>query len=394
MLSRKKFTVLMGGLLAIASLGLDGLLPAIPEMSLYFGVASNKMAMIVTVFTLGLAIGQLIGGPLADRIGKKSVILMGLFLFILISIAIAFTSSFNLLLILRCVQAFGAGFVMVCIAPLIKDRASDAEAAQMFAMIGLVMITAPALAPSIGTLVLHFFDWRYIFLSLVIYSVLIGFVFIRTIPSDKPKNVETKSALQRYKAVLQNKKAMPVLLAQATAFSVLLTIITNGSFIYQEVFAYSKAQFATAFALNVVVMAAFNIGNGLLVKKVSVVKLLLVGLFLNLLSTLIFAVLVMVNAPITYSVVAIMFCVGTLGLVLPNAMALFMSLYEENVGAASALFGAAQSLFGAIIASASTLLNTGQLAPITILLVFIALLSNLIMWLFFDTNSKKGNHSA
>lgn len=384
----------MGGLLAISSLGLDSLLPAIPEMSLYFDVASNKMALIVTVFTLGLAIGQLIGGPLADRIGKKSVVLMGLFVFILISVAITFTSSFNLLLILRCVQAFGAGFVMVCIAPLIKDRASDAEAAQMFAMIGLVMITAPALAPSVGTLILNFFDWRYILFILVIYSVLLGFVFIRTIPSDRPKSIQKKSALQRYKSALQNKKAIPVLLAPAVSFCVLLTIITNGSFIYQEVFAYSKAQFATAFALNVVVMAVFIIANGILVKKVSVLKLLLIGLFLNLVSTAIFAVLIMVNAPIIYSVVAIMFCVGTLGFVLPNAMALFMSLYEENVGAASALFGAAQSLFGAIIASASTLLNTGQLAPIAILLVFIALLSNLIMWLFFDTNSKKGNHSA
>ena len=385
MLSSKKFTLLMGGLLAIASLGLDSLLPAIPEMSLFFGVASNKMAMIVSIFTLGLAVGQLIGGPLSDRIGKKSVILMGLLLFILISIGIALTSSFNLLLILRCVQAFGAGFIMVCIAPLIKDRTSgsETEAAQMYAMIGLVMIAAPALAPSVGTFILHFFDWRYILFGLVIYSVLIGFIFIRTIPSDKPQNVEKKSALQRYKAVLKNKKAMPVLLAQATAVSGLLTIITNGSFIYQEIFAYSKTQFATAFAFNVAVMAAFNIANGILVKKVSVVNLLLVGLFLNLLSMVIFAILIMANAPTIYSVVTIMFCIGTLGFVLPNAMALFMSLYEDNIGVASALFGASQSLLGAIIASASTLFNTGQLLPITLLLVVITLVANLIMWLFF-----------
>lgn len=385
MLSSKKFTLLMGLLLAIASLGLDSLLPAIPEMSLFFGVASNKMAMIVSIFTLGLAVGQLIGGPLSDRIGKKSVILMGLLLFILISIGIALTSSFNLLLILRCVQAFGAGFIMVCIAPLIKDRTSgsETEAAQMYAMIGLVMIAAPALAPSVGTFILHFFDWRYILFGLVIYSVLIGFIFIRTIPSDKPQNVEKKSALQRYKAVLKNKKAMPVLLAQATAVSGLLTIITNGSFIYQEIFAYSKTQFATAFAFNVAVMAAFNIANGILVKKVSVVNLLLVGLFLNLLSMVIFAILIMANAPAIYSVVTIMFCIGTLGFVLPNAMALFMSLYEDNIGVASALFGASQSLLGGIIASASTIFNTGQLLPITLLLVVITLVANLIMWLFF-----------
>ena len=389
MLSSNKFTLLMGLLLAIASLGLDSLLPAIPEMSLAFGVATNKMAMIVSVFTLGLAIGQLIGGPLSDRIGKKTVISSGLIIFILVSLAIAFTTSFNLLLVLRCVQALGAGFIMVSIAPLIKERASGTEAAQMFAMIGLVMIAAPALAPSVGTLILHFFDWTYIFFGLIVYSAIVGVVFLKAIPNDKPKHKENIPALQRYKAVLKNKKAMPVLLAQATAFSVLLTIITNASFIYQEVFEYSKSEFGTAFALNVVVMAAFNIANGFLVKRFSLVTLLLVGLFLNLLSVAIFSMLIIVNVPVIFSVVALMFCVGTLGLVLPNAMALFMSLYEDNIGAASAMFGAAQSLLGAFLASISTLLNRGELAPITLFLVVVALVANIIMWTQYKSEAHK-----
>lgn len=353
--------------MALGPLALDAYLPAFPAIAASFGVSVHDVSLSIALYVFVLAFGQLIAGPLSDRWGREPVMLAGLVLFGLASYLISTSTSLEGLLVLRMLQAFGGGWAMVCVPALVRDRLSGVEAARFFSLIGLLMILAPALAPNIGGLILSQFSWPAIFLMLTGYAallvLLVRWVLFSGSRNQRPASPRV-SVWQRYRSVFATRPALRFMLLQTFGFTVMLLFITHASFIYQEHYGASVAQFSLLFGANIVAMLIANLTNRQLLKRyspqqilrwsvplqtVGVVSLLAVSLFLPVLWLFLPAMMV---------------TVGTLGAITPNTQASYMEYFGNNSGTAAALLGATQFSVAGLISAASSLLPHSVLAII------------------------------
>jgi len=167
--SRSLFIFFLALLTATTPFAIDTYLPAMPTMAQDFDVPLSSIELSISLFLIGFALGQLIGGPVSDRFGRRMSATIGLTLFALASFAAAFATSVESFLLFRFLQAFGGGFATVVSNATVRDHFTGKESAQILSMIQSIMYIAPLLAPVIGSLLLHFASWNAIFIFLGFY---------------------------------------------------------------------------------------------------------------------------------------------------------------------------------------------------------------------------------
>ncbi|UTF61094.1 multidrug effflux MFS transporter [Gilvimarinus sp. DA14] len=361
---------------------LDTYLPAFPAIAADLGVSSQAVAISVSVYIFALAAGQLIGGPLSDRLGRKRVLVAGLIIFGLASVLLATLHTLSHFLVGRALQAVGAGWVLVSVPAMVRDRISGQEAAKLFSLMGLVMVVAPGVAPTIGSLLLKVGPWMGIFIFMALYAVLLIPILYRVVFSQMPGSVTVDkpdgSLLRPYLAVFATRQAMPYIFWQVGAFSVMMLFITHSSFIYQEHFGQSADAFGFLFAANIVAMFCCNLINrALLARCFSSLHILRlatglqgVGLVLLLLATLL-------KWPLWAFLPAMMLAIGAHGALSPNIQACYMEHFPHNSGTAAALLGACQ--FG----GAGVLSALSGFLPHTLPAVILAMLGCGVVAQFF-----------
>ncbi|CKL07681.1 integral membrane efflux protein [Neisseria meningitidis] len=178
-MSEKLMAVLMAMLVTLMPFSIDAYLPAIPEMAQSLNADVHRIEQSLSLFMFGTAFGQVVGGSVSDIKGRKPVALTGLAVYCLAVAAIVFASSAEQLLNLRVVQAFGAGMTVVIVGAMVRDYYSGRKAAQMFALIGIILMVVPLVAPMVGALLQGLGGWQAIFVFLAAYSlVLLGLVRI------------------------------------------------------------------------------------------------------------------------------------------------------------------------------------------------------------------------
>lgn len=344
--------------MALAPLALDTYLPAFPAMADSFGVNVHEISLSISIYVFMLAIGQLVGGPLSDRYGRSVIMLSGLGLFTITSFLITQTTSLTTLLILRALQAFGGGWAMVCVPAIVRDKLSGIEAAKFFSLIGLIMIIAPAIAPAIGSLLLHLSGWVSIFVFLGVYSLgLIALLKVGIFRSQPAAAAaQSISAWQRYRSVFATRAAMPFMFLQMLSFSVMMLFITHSSFIYQEHFGTGPATFSLLFGVNVMMMLVMNLTNRALLKRMTPNNILRAGLTMQGVGIVLLLLVVTLAPKLWLFVPAMMITIGALGAVGPNIQACFMEFFPQNSGTAAALIGATQFLFAGLVSGLSILL--------------------------------------
>ena len=166
----KSFVVFLASIIAIGPFSIDTFLPAIPVMAETFNVPINSAELLISTFLVGFAFGQILGGPLSDRLGRKPVAIIGLLLLLVTSLLVALSESITVGLIMRFVQGFGGGFTVVLAAAIVRDKFQGYQIARTLSLIGMIMLVAPIIAPAFGTAILLYFDWQGIFYSLAIYA--------------------------------------------------------------------------------------------------------------------------------------------------------------------------------------------------------------------------------
>ncbi|MBB3046742.1 DHA1 family bicyclomycin/chloramphenicol resistance-like MFS transporter [Litorivivens lipolytica] len=344
---------------ALAPLALDTYLPAFPAMASSLGVRVHDISLTIAVYVFVLAFGQLIGGPLSDRFGRRRIMLIGLTLFGVASFLIYRSETLEALLILRAVQAFGGGWATVCVPAIVRDRLSGTEAARFFSLIGLIMILAPAIAPSLGSLILAFWGWNGIFLFLAGYTLLLmGLLQQIVFPSLSPHRapIQAVTFRQRYAGVSKVKPARRFLLLQALAFAIMLLFISHSSFIYQDYFGAGPTQFALLFGANVLAMMVINLCNRRLLLRFSSVTILRWGLSIQAVGILLL-LLISLFLPVWWLFLpAMMMTVGAMGAISPNTQACYMEYFPQHGGTAAALLGACQFFIAGLIVGFSSLL--------------------------------------
>ncbi|ASK36093.1 Bcr/CflA family drug resistance efflux transporter [Alcanivorax sp. N3-2A] len=346
--------------MALGPFSIDAYLPAFPAMAEALGVSIGEVARSLSIYVFGLAVGQLVGGPLSDHIGRARVMYAGLGIFIVACVGVSQAGSLETLLRWRAAQAFGGGWVMVLVPALVRDRVRGHDAAKLFSMIGLIMVVAPGVAPSIGSALLAVGSWRTVFQFLAVYALgLIPLITLFVLRSAAPKNstpAPRESLLTRYRSVFTTTPALPFLFLQAFAFSVMMLFITHSSFIYQEHFGQSESVFALLFGANIVMMLLVNLANRAVLNRFTSRQILITCLSVQFVGVLLLAVMTWTGASVWLFLPAMMITVGAQGGVAPNNQACFMEFFERHGGTAASLLGAAQFGVAGLLSALSTLM--------------------------------------
>jgi DHA1 family bicyclomycin/chloramphenicol resistance-like MFS transporter len=256
----------IGALVAIGPLSLDAYLPAMPAMAESFGVGIVRINNTISLYLVGYGLGQFFGGALSDQIGRKRVGLMGLGVFTLASISIAFAQSVEQVQWLRFVQAIGGGFSTVICMAIVRDVYPVEQLGKRMAMVTMIMLASPVVAPSIGAFLLRF-GWPAIFVFKACYSTLLGLTYLIAVPETRPgrwRDISLLSTLRQCAAVVRRKvdgARLPLRYAftMACVASVFMTFLTNSSFAYIEYFGVSETVFPLYFGVSILGLMASNL---------------------------------------------------------------------------------------------------------------------------------------
>lgn len=384
-------------LTALTPFAIDTYLPAMAQMAQDFDTNVQAMGKTVSSYLLGFALGQLIGGPLSDRYGRKLIAAFGLGFFILCSVQIMLGNNLGDLVQWRFLQAIGGGFATVVVAAIVRDNFSGRESATIFSMIGIIMMVAPLIAPAVGSLILAISDWQSIFLFLIAYAVLLFGVLAIYIPDSPihssvshtepksepaPRPSLTRHFYESYKQVFAQTSAMPHLLGQSLISGILFTFITNAAFILIDYFGVGKNQFSLYFAM---IVAGIMLANRLNIHLLSTYprhKILLVGCSLQMLATVSLAMVTYTTTPSLVMIIAIFtVIIACIGFIFGNNLSLYMDYYPQHSGSANAVFGCSTFLAGSLLGTLSSSFHTGNLIPISTIIACSSVLgSSLLIW--------------
>lgn len=371
MIASRRFIVLLAATIAVTPMAVDLYLPAIPTIAADFLVDDARIAVTVSLYMFGLVLGQLVAGPLSDRFGRKPVMLAGLWVFALASALISMTESWQGFWALRVLQALSGGVAVVGVPAIVRDRASGKDAAKMLAAIGLIMVMAPAAAPALGSIILALADWRWMFIFLAAYALLVSIAVLRGLPSAKSASPSCGDLgwVASYLMVLKNRQALGYMLAQGCAFGVMLTFVVNASYLYQVHFELSNTQFSTLFTINILAMAILNRVNVYWLNRHDVEHLALRGIIMQGCGALWFLGMAMLAAPLPLVALGIVLVVGSQGVLMPNSTAASLKPFAAQAGVASATLGSMRYLLGASISGFSSLFQHGSIWPMAGIMV-------------------------
>ena len=395
-LSDKQMAILLAIMVAIMPFSVDAYLPAIKNIAVDLHTDIHLIERSLSTFILGVSAGQLLGGSLSDIKGRKNIALTGLFIYIVASIILIFVNSANQLMVMRLLQALGGGMTAVTVGAIIRDNYDGKHAAQMFALIGIIMMGAPLAAPMLGAVLQNLGGWRSIFAFLCFYGASVFALLWRFLPKRKQAEPFTRhifrDILMRYRRVLGQKQALGFLFFQATSFSSMMVFLTESPFVYMELYGLTPQQYAWAFGCNIITMATFNrITAWRLKRDSSTQDILLWGIVIQLLANLILgaSVLIMGLPPFAVVVLCVMLSVGTQGLVVANTQALFMQHFREDSGSANALLSANQSLTGAMVGFLATVLHNGTAQILAWLMPTCTIVGAILLWHFSRSQWKR-----
>ncbi|MFA8433709.1 MAG: Bcr/CflA family multidrug efflux MFS transporter [Marinifilaceae bacterium] len=375
-------TLVLASLISLSPFAIDTYVPAIPVMAQWFNTPLSDIQLSMTIYILGYAIGQFLGGPLSDNFGRKLIVYIGLFVFCVTSFALSKCNSLGQLYVLRFIQALGGGFSVVVAMAIVRDLFTGRDLARRISYISMFMMAAPLLAPAVGTFLLKMFGWRSIFSFLTIYSLLVIVLITFFIPeTNKNGNRESiiRTTLSSYVSVFSNGKAMGFILATALGFSGMFTFITGSSEIYIEHFQIPVEMFPLLFGSNVLLMMTMSGVNARMVKYIEPKRILTVGLVIQLLAgALLCLTMLKGNIPFVPVYLLIVVFVGVLGVISGNANASVLHMFPNSSGATTAVIGVTQYAMAGITGMLLHTLQDDTILPFGIMMFACAFAANLV----------------
>lgn len=346
-----RWIMILGLLTALGPLSIDMYLPALPAMAKDLSVETAQVANSLPAYFLGLALGQLIYGPVSDRIWRKLPLYFGLSLFALASLACVLASSIEVLLIARFFQALGGCVGVVMARAAIRDRLSMAESAQAYSMLMLVMGAAPILAPMLGSALLLWTGWHGIFTVLFLCGIacllLIHFYFAETLPVELRRKLGVAQIFGTYAALLKDHRFRTPALAGGLLGAAMFAYISASSALFIEHFGVSAQHFAWIFGFNALGLIVLSQLNARLVKRLGVLRLLHIGASMQSFGAIFLLCLALSgHSSLATSMFGLFFVVSGVGLTGANATAIALAEQGTRAGMASALLGALQFGFG------------------------------------------------
>ncbi|GHD21582.1 Bcr/CflA family drug resistance efflux transporter [Streptomyces violarus] len=349
-------TFLLGSLTAVPPLAMDMYLPSLPEVTRSLHAPAATVQLTLTACLAGMALGQLVVGPMSDRWGRRRPLLAGLAVFVVATVLCALAPTVQLLVAFRLAQGLAGAAAIVIARAVVRDLYDGMAMARFFSTLMLISGVAPIVAPLIGGQVLRVTDWRGVFVVLTVIGIAIGVLVWTKLPETLPPAERHSGgvgeALRAMRGLLADRSFAGYTLTGGFAFASLFAYISASPFVIQEIYGASPQTFSLLFGVNSVGLVLVGQINGkILVGRVSLDRVLGIGLTivitaataLLLMSTGVFGEVGL--APVA---VALFVLMSAMGITLPNTQALALMRTKHNAGSASALLGTSSFLIGAI----------------------------------------------
>lgn len=368
-----RLTLMLGSLTAFGPMAIDMYLPAMPAIAadLHTDPASAQQTM--SVFLIGMALGQLLYGPISDRVGRRPPLMIGIAVFIVMSIGCAYAQTIGALIVLRFLQALGACVGQVLARAVVTDVYDRREAPRMFSLLMLVMGLAPILAPIAGGWVLAVADWQAIFLALAVFGVLVGGLVFFRLPESRSELVaahaRTESPFQGITAVARNRHIVGYAIAGGMGTASMFTYITCVPDLLIEHYGISPEHFGWFFGINAAGLIAGSQINRHLLKRRTSHDLLKIALAIGLGLTLILLASALTGIGGLPGLLIPLFLVITcMGFVLPNGGASAMVIDLKRAGSTSAFTGSMSFALGASGSAIAGLFYDGSPMPMAVVM--------------------------
>ncbi|MFG3706130.1 multidrug effflux MFS transporter [Micromonospora sp. NPDC047670] len=362
-----RLVLVLGSLIAIGPLTIDMYLPALPDIAADLHTTSAAVQLTLTGTLAGLAFGQLLIGPLSDAVGRRAPLLAGIGLHIVASVLCVVAPSIEVIGALRVLQGLGAAAASVVAMAVVRDLFDGAAFAKLFSRLMLVMGVAPILAPTLGSELLRWSDWRGVFLALAVFGLLLvtvaAFGLPETLPPARRRGGGVAATVRVYGSLLRDRTFVGLVLVAGLAMAALFAYVAGSSFVFQEQYGLDEQEFGLAFGAGAVGLIMATQLNVRLLRRYSPQRILSTALGVGTAAGIVLLVFAATGFGGLASVLASLWVVlAAGGLALPNAPALALSRHGEAAGTAAALLGAVQFGVGALAAPMVGMLGTGSVA--------------------------------
>ncbi|WP_207533328.1 multidrug effflux MFS transporter [Desertivirga arenae] len=375
---------ILGTLTALGPFSIDMYLPGFPAIAKDLNTTVAQVSLSLSSFFIGISFGQLLYGPLLDRYGRKKPLYFGLSLYVIASLACAFSNSIEALIYLRFVQAIGSCAAGVASIAMVRDLFPVEDSARVFSLLMLVVGVSPMVAPTVGGYVTAAFGWQTVFFILTIISAFIlAAVYFKLPESVKPDpdfSLKPKPILKNFMAVLKEPQFVTYALTGAIGFAGLFAYVSGSPIVFMEIFQVNEKVYGWIFALLSVGFIGASQVNNLVLKRMRSDEVVLVALVVQSVIGIVFLLGTVAGwFGLTATIIMLFLFLCCLGFSFPNASALSLAPFSKNAGSASALMGALQMAIGSLSSIAISIFNDHTAVPMVGVMATSALLALLVL---------------
>jgi DHA1 family bicyclomycin/chloramphenicol resistance-like MFS transporter len=377
-LPRLGLVLVLGAMVALGPLTIDMYLPALPDIETDLGTTASAVQLTLTGTLVGLALGQLVVGPLSDALGRRTPLVAGTLVHVAASLGCLVAPSIAVLGVLRVVQGMGAAATAVVTMAVVRDLYSGDAAALLLSRLMLVLGVAPILAPSLGGAVLGWTSWRGVFGILAVVGVVLAVLGATTLPETLPperRRAGTPAGIVRaYRGLLGDRTFVGLVLVAGFSMAAMFSYVSGSSFVLQDEFGLSEQQFGVVFGFGAVFLIGGTQLSGWLLRRWTSAQILFRALVGATVAAAVLVAVALLDVGGLPGVLAPLWLVmGFTGTAMPSAPALALSRHGEAAGTAAALLGAIRFGVGAAAAPFVGILGNDSVAMGAVILAGMAL---------------------
>ncbi|MEK4869280.1 Bcr/CflA family multidrug efflux MFS transporter [Niallia sp. FSL W8-1348] len=391
---RLQIAFLLGSLSLLGPFTIDTYLPAFPTIVDEFHTSASLVQVSLTTCLLGLALGQLIIGPMSDVQGRRKPLLIFLGLYLLSSLICAVAPNIYMLIVSRFIQGFAAAGGLVISRAVVRDLYSGRELTKFFATLMLIGNLGPIVAPIIGGAILSFANWKVVFLVLtcigIILTIVVAFKLEETLPAEKRVPSNIKQVVMNFGSLLKDREFAGYAFTQGFTTAGIFAYVSGISFVYQNIYGVSPQVFSLLFGINGVglIIGTQIVGR---LSKFSERTFLKSGLALSMSASILLVIAILVHAPLVAVAIPIFLFVTSISIIGTSSFSLAMETKGHMAGSASALLGLLPFLLGSLTAPLVGIGGEHTAVPMGVIIFASSLLAFLSYYVLVRKSSLKVN---
>lgn len=388
-----RIILILGWLSAFGPMAIDFYLPSFPKLAEVFATDVEHIQLTLASYFVGISLGQLLYGPLADRFGRRRPLLAGVALFTLASWACAHVTSLEALIVARLIQALGGCAGMVVSRAVVRDLCDALTSAKVFSKLMLVMGVAPILAPLLGGWLLGWSGWQAIFYGLTLFGMLcfvaVWLFLPETWPAQLPRQ-PLQGVLGRYARLCKDRQLLGYGLTGGVGMAGMFAYIAGSPYVFIELYGIAPKYYGWLFGANALGFVLTAQLNGWLLRRRGPAYWLKRTVWVYCAAALTLLAVSLTRPAHLWPLLPPLFvCIASLSCILPNATACAMDGQGAQAGTASALLGALQFVVAAGASTLVSLLHDGSARPMAAVISLCGILV-VMLALFSSKQSQRG----